>query len=431
MRLVIKLNEDLMKTAERFLIEFKGEDYAFGEDALKQFGRYVDRIGNKVAIITGGTGIRAGIVDVVKDSLKKRGKEVMGVLKGARPNTPREDVYRLAYQLVKLGCDGVVAIGGGSVLDGAKAALVLALYGGVIDDYFGTGLVSAKSGGERIPLIAIQTASSSASHLTKYSNVTDMMTFQKKLIVDDSIVPRASIFPYDVTKTMPLELTKDGALDGISHCWEVWMGATGKENYERISKVAYTGIKLIVEALPRALENKEDLEARYALCLGTDLGGYSIMLGGTSGGHLGSFSLVDVLTHGRACAILNPYYTILFSSAIQDQLKRVAKIYVDNGYMDEAESRLKGRELAEAVARGMIKFAKRIKFPTTLKEAGATERHIERMVNAAKDPQLKMKLENMPVPLRAEAGDVDRLMKPTLEAAYTGDFSLIPEVKPR
>ena len=180
-----------------------------------------------------------------------------------------------------------------------------------------------------------------------------------------------------------------------------------------------------------ALKDKEDLEARYALCLGTDLGGYSIMLGGTSGGHLGSFSLVDVLTHGRACAILNPYYTVLFSSAIQDQLKRVAKIYVDNGYMDEAESRLEGRELAEAVARGMINFAKRIKFPTTLKEAGATERHIERMVNAAKDPQLKMKLENMPVPLRAEAGDVDRLMKPTLEAAYTGDFSLIPEVKPR
>jgi len=59
------------------------------------------------------------------------------------------------------------------VIDGAKAALVLALYGGVIEDYFGTGLVSVKSGGERIPLITIQTASRSASHLTKYSNVTD------------------------------------------------------------------------------------------------------------------------------------------------------------------------------------------------------------------------------------------------------------------
>ncbi|MEM2400528.1 MAG: iron-containing alcohol dehydrogenase [Candidatus Bathyarchaeia archaeon] len=423
------LDKSLMRKAESLLIEFKGDDYAFGVEALKSFDRYVDRIGRKTAIITGGTGIRLGIVDLVKSSLKRRGYEVLGILEGARQNTPKEDVYRLAYQLVKLGCNGVVAIGGGSVIDGAKAALVLALYGGVIEDYFGTGLVSAKSGGERIPLIAIQTASSSASHLTKYSNVTDIMTFQKKLIIDEAIVPRASIFQYDVTKSMTPDLTKDGALDGISHCWEVWMGATGKAIYNRISEVAYTGIRLIVEALPRALKNAEDLEARYALGLGTDLGGYSIMLGGTNGPHLGSFSLVDILPHGRACAILNPYYTVLFSHAIQDQLKSVARIYVDNGYLDESKMKLEGRKLAEAVAEGMINFFREIGFPATLKEVGATERHIEKMVNAAKDPQLKSKLENMPIPIRAEAGDVDRLIKPTLEAAYTGDFNLIPSPK--
>lgn len=423
-----KPGKSLMKTAERLLIEFKGEDYSFGDGALKQFNKYIDRIGRRVAIITGGTGIRTGIVSMVSDSLRREGYEVVGVLEGARQNTPKEDVYRLASQLVDLRCNGVVAVGGGSVIDGAKAALILALYGGSIDEYFGTGIVSAKSGGEKIPLIAIQTASSSASHLTKYSNVTDMKTLQKKLIVDESIVPRASVFQYDITRSMPPDLTKDGALDGISHCWEVWMGATGKVNYERISEVAYTGIKLIVEALPRALENGEDLEARYALGLGTDLGGYSIMLGGTSGAHLGSFSLADVLTHGRACAILNPYYTILFSPAIQDQLRRVAKIYVDNGYMDEKSLKLKGRELAEAVAEGMIEFSRRINFPTNLREAGVTEKHIERMVNAAKDPQLRMKLENMPIPIKAEFGDVDRLMRPTLEAAHSGDFSLIPKV---
>ncbi|MEM2399058.1 MAG: iron-containing alcohol dehydrogenase [Candidatus Bathyarchaeia archaeon] len=423
------LDKNLMKRAEELLTEFKGDDYAFGAEALKKFDRYVNRIGRKTAIITSGTGIRAGIVDLVSASLRGKGYEVLGILEGARQNTPKEDVYRLAYQLVRMGCNGVVAIGGGSVIDGAKAALVLALYGGVIEDYFGTGLVSAKSGGERIPLIAIQTASSSASHLTKYSNVTDMITFQKKLIIDEAIVPRASVFQYDITRSMPPDLTKDGALDGISHCWEVWMGATGRANYDKISEVAYTGIKLIIEALPIALKNAENLEARYALGLGTDLGGYSIMLGGTNGPHLGSFSLVDVLPHGRACAVLNPYYTVLFSSAIQDQLKRIVRIYVDSGYLDEGKTRLEGRKLAEAVAEGMINFFKEIGFPTSLKEAGATEKHIERMVGAAKDPQLKSKLENMPIPIRAEAGDVDRLIKPTLEAAYIGDFSLVPSPK--
>ena len=85
------------------------------------------------------------------------------------------------------------------------------------------------------------------------------------------------------------------------------MGASGTVNYAKISEVAFIGMKLIVDALPGALERVDDLDFRRALGLGTDLGGYAIMLGGTNGGHLGSFSLVDSLTHGRACAILNPY----------------------------------------------------------------------------------------------------------------------------
>src|SRR5574340_392511 len=67
-----------------------------------------------------------------------------------------------------------------------------------------------------------------------------------------------------------------------------------------------------------------------------------------------------------------------------------------------------------------------LNFPITLKEAGATRAHIDRMLTAAKNPQLKMKLQNMPTPMDAEKGDVDRLMRPVLEAAFTGDLSLIP-----
>jgi len=65
-------------------------------------------------------------------------------------------------------------------------------------------------------------------------------------------------------------------------------------------------------------------------------------------------------------------------------------------------------------------------FPTTLREAGAARHHLDRMLTAAKNPQLKMKLQNMPTPMDAEKGDVDRLMKSVLEAAFTGDLNLIP-----
>lgn len=420
--------EDEIRRAEELLKEFKGEDYAFGEGALQKTGSYAVKLGDKIVLISGKQARKSGVLDKVIDSIEREGLRVTDVFDGARPNAPREDVYRLAYQLSRSIWDGVVSIGGGSCIDAAKAALTLAAYGGLVDDYFGTGKVSEKSGGKQLPLIAVQTASSSAAHLTKYSNVTDMVTHQKKLIVDESIVPKASVFQYDVTKTMPPSLTKDGGLDGIAHCWEVWTGSTGKEYYDKLSEIACLGIKLIVENLPTAVKDGSDLHARYTLGLGTDLGGYSIMVGGTNAGHLGSFSLIDILSHGRACAIINPYYTLLFSTTIQDQIKKVAEIYSEAGVITENIGALDGRELAKAVTRGMIKFSRSIGFPTTLREAGATMEHIERMLKAAKDPQLKMKLQNMPVPMNVAAGDIDKLMKPTLKAAYTGDLNLIPDL---
>jgi alcohol dehydrogenase class IV len=282
-----------------------------------------------------------------------------------------------------------------------------------------------QTGRSVMPVIAVQTASSSAAHLTKYSNITDPITGQKKLIVDEAIVPPASVFDYKITLDAPMSLTLDGGLDGIAHAWEVFMGTKGPA-YEKVKEVAELCIRLVVYGLQKTKKDRRDLEGRIALGLGTDLGGYTLMLGGTSGPHLGSFSLIDILSHGRACALLNPYYTVLFAPMIQDQLKIVGVIFKDAGYIKGEFSTLIGRDLGLAVANGMIAFAKDLNFPTTLKEAGATRDHIDRMLVAAKNPQLKMKLQNMPTPMDAEKGDLDRLMKPMLEAALTGDLSLIP-----
>lgn len=413
--------------AKELLKKFKGEDYAFGDNALNRLEEYSGQLGRRVAIVSGLTAKRTGLLSKIVERLERGGIKIAGIISGARPNTPKEDVYRIAYQLLKISWDFVLAVGGGSCLDGVKAAMALASRGGIIEDYLGVGKVSEISR-ERIPLLAIQMASGSASHLTKYANVTDMIILQKKLIVDEAIIPPKAIFQYDVTTTSSPELTKDGALDGFSHCWEVWMNASGKGACEEVGEIAYLGMKLIVENLPKIIENPEDSRSRYALGLATDLGGYSIMIGGTGAGHLGSFSLVDVLPHGRACAILNPYYTVLFASAIQDQLRRAAGIFKKAGYIEGDIESLEGRQLAEAVARAMMKFTKCLGIPTTLKEAGATERHIEKMVAAAKDPQLKMKLQSLPIPIDPEAGDVERLIEPTLYAAYTGNLAFIPRI---
>lgn len=413
--------------ARALLHEFKGDSYLFGPDVLPRVGEEVAAAGKKAALVRDTFSGSDDYVGVIRNSLAKSGIELVTEIRGARPNCPREDLFRITDHLKESEADVVVSFGGGSTIDATKAAEVLRTLNDNIDTYFGTGLVTKALQDRSKSLtthMAIQTVASSSAHLTKYSNITEVSTGQKKLIVDDAIVPALPVFDYEVTYSTPPGLTADGALDGISHSLEVLYGAIGKPYYDKVEEIANVCISLAVNYLPRAIDNPKDKEAREALCLATDLGGYSIMIGGTNGGHLTSFSLVDILPHGRACAIMNPYYTVFFAPAIERPLRIVGKIYQEAALTGADIEALKGRELGVAVAEAMFELAQRIGCPTRLSEVeGFGRQHIDRALAAAKNPQLKMKLQNMPVPLKAEM--IDDYMGPILEAARDGNLALI------
>ncbi len=424
---------DYFRVARDLVREFKGDSYRFGKQVLKDTGGLVAATGKRAALVRSGFAGTEGYVNTIRGSLAEAGVHLVAEIRGAAPNTPREDVRRIATELERCDPDAIVSFGGGSTIDATKAAEVLRTLGGEIDDYFGTGLVTKRlqeNGLRLTPHVAIQTAAGSGAHLTKYANVTDVKTGQKKLIVDDAIVPSHPVFDYTVTYDAPPALTADGALDGLAHILEVFYGAVGKPHYGRLSRIARAGISLIVSYLPQVIANRRDTTAREALCLATDLGAYAIMVGGTNGGHLTSFSLVDILSHGRACALMNPYYTVFFAPAVEGPLRVIGQIFAEAGYISGRAkdfSPLHGRELGLAVAQGMFAFAKEIDFPITLGEVkGFTWGHIERALTAAKNPQLKMKLENMPIPLTAAM--IDDYMAPILEAAATGDVTRIRNV---
>lgn len=416
--------------ARRLLVQFKGDRYISGFDVLAKAGPFATALGQKALFVCDCFPGSERFAEAIRFSLASAGLEILGTIDGAAPNAPREDIARISAAVCSAGPGVVVSFGGGSTIDAAKAAAVLGSAGGTVEDYFGTGLVTAKiaaTGTPLIPHLAIQTASSSGAHLTKYSNITDLATGQKKLIVDDAIVPARAIFDYGVTLGAPPSLTADGALDGVAHCLEVLYGAAGKPNYPLVADVAATGIRLVLEHLPRVMANPADRTGREALGLATDLGAYSIMLGGTNGAHLTSFSLIDILSHGRACALMNPYYTVFFAPAVQEPLHLVARICEETGAAARPISQLSGRELGVAVAEALIGFIRSMGLPATLGEVpGFSTAHIDRALTAAKNPQLRMKLENMPVPLTAEM--VDTYMAPVLEAAVSGDLGVIKNV---
>ncbi len=421
---------DYFGKARSLLHDFKGDAYLFGTGVLPDLGTRVAQAGTKAALVRDTFKDSDTFVQMIRDSLRSSSVELVTEITGAKPNCPREDLFRITEELKTAAPDVVISFGGGSTIDAAKAAEVLRTLGGRIDDYFGVGQVTTamKDRDKKLtPHVAIQTAASSAAHLTKYSNITDVSTSQKKLIVDEAIVPAHPVFDYEVTYHAPESLTLDGALDGVAHSLEVLYGAVGKPMYSKVEEVAGTCIALAVEFLPRIVENPKDKEAREGLCLATDLGGYAIMIGGTNGGHLTSFSLVDILTHGRACALMNPYYTVFFAPAIEEPLRLLSKIYQDAGLTKVEVNNLKGRDLGIAVAEAMFELARRIGFPTRLGDVdGFSREHINRALTAAKNPQLKMKLQNMPVPLTAAM--VDEYMGPVLEAARDGNLEAIKNV---
>ena len=133
----------------------------------------------------------------------------------------------------------------------------------------------------------------------------------------------------------------------------------------------------------------------------------AVMVAASSAAHLNSFSLTDILSHGRACALMNPYYVVFFAPAIEDRLRKVGAIYRKAGYITEKLDDLQGKALGMAVAGGIIRLSKDIGVPLTLTDVeGFTDAHIDRCLTAAKNPKLDSKLKNMPVPLFTDVSKV-------------------------
>jgi len=241
--------------AKELIREFRGERYVFGSGVLDQIGAVTAELGRRAVLFYTVFPGNDVLIERIEESLESAGVELVAKIEGAGPNAPREDVMRMTEELKVASPDVIVCLGGGSTLDATKAAEVLRTLGGEIDEYFGTGKVTAKvkeTGKELTPVVAIQTAASSGAHLTKYSNITDLATGQKKLIVDEAIVPQRALFDYEVSKSMPAALTADGALDGIAHNLEVLLGAVGKEYYEKMTEVAGEAIRLVVEYVEKS-----------------------------------------------------------------------------------------------------------------------------------------------------------------------------------
>lgn len=187
------------------------------------------------------------------------------VYSGVHPNPVEQDVREAAQCYRDHGCDGVIALGGGSPLDVGKAARLLVKRPGF--DF--TKFYAEPDWSGLAPCIAIPTTAGTGSEVGRSSVITLDATQRKAVLFHPELLAKLVILDPQLTVGLPAKLTAATGADALTHCIESF---TCPQFHPMCDGIALEGIRLIVEALPRAYAQGDDLEARGHMLVAAAIG---------------------------------------------------------------------------------------------------------------------------------------------------------------
>jgi len=234
-----------------------------------------------------------------------------------------------ASRLAEGGFDSLVAIGGGSSIDTAKAMSVLAANDGQMRDY----KVPAEIPKAGPPIVAIPTTAGTGSEVTRFTVITDTETDEKMLIAGLACCPVATIVDYELTLTMPLRLTADTGLDSLTHAIEAYVSRRASPFTDGLAKSA---MRLIAQHIRTACAEPDNRAAREAMMLAATTAGMafsnaSVCLVHGMSRPIGAFFHVP---HGLSNAMLLPEITAF---SVPAALERYADCARAMGVAEEGE----------------------------------------------------------------------------------------------
>ena len=298
---------------------------------------------DKVLLISDHVLKELGIVDEIGKSLEISGLEVV-VYTGVNPDPTAENVSEALNILKAEKCAGVVAVGGGSSIDTAKAVAVMAANTGWIGDYMGYHKVP-KAG---IPLIAIPTTAGTGSEVTRVTIITDTARNIKMMCLDNAFMPCAAIVDYELTMGMPRSLTAAVGIDALTHAIEAYVSIKANKVTDMY---ALSAIKLIYRNLLFAYEDPLNKAAREAVMLGATEAGIAFSNSSVCTVH-GMSRPIGAnfhIAHGLSNAMLLPLVTERSITGASDRYADIASamgLCKDN-VLDETACSLLINELRE------------------------------------------------------------------------------------
>jgi len=271
----------------------------FGVDALFRLPEMA--IGQRLLLITTPGFVKRGVADKVKEIMAAR---IIHVHDDIQPNPDLDHLDRCGKTLKPLGIDGIIALGGGSVMDSAKALAML--LGGDPALTLDANLRGSMAAPERaLPIIAVPTTAGTGSEVTPFATIWDHAAAQKYSILGPHLRPQIALLDPKLTLGLPTEVTVSTALDAISQAFESYWGRASNAVTEAWAGHAF---RLGLESLPQIVANPDSLVDRGQMMAASLLAGMAISHTRTAIAHSISYPITARfgLPHGFACSFTLP-----------------------------------------------------------------------------------------------------------------------------
>ena len=342
----------------------------FGEGIVKEVKDVAASMGCKRGILVSDPFfLTNGLADkIVKDS----DGTLVCVYGEVSPNPEVKEVDACAKLIRENDIEFVVALGGGSALDCAKASATMCFREGEsVRTYHGTGVPMPQ---KHLPLIAVPTTAGTGSEVTCVSVLSDHANGKKAPIVSEGFYPAAAIIDPELTYTMPPQVTAGTGIDVLSHAIE---GYWSKGHQPICDVLAMHAAEMVFKYVYRAYRKPDDEEAREKMCEASLIAGLAFTLPKTTSSHACSFPLTNIyhIPHGEACGLTLDYFIRINAKG-------------EGGERVEEFARRIGFKDAEEMADAVLELKKKMGLRCDLKDLELDDDQIAELVRISRHPNL-------------------------------------------
>ncbi len=330
----------------------------FGEGARRSLAIELNRLGVRRPLIVTDPGVsRAGLVEEATG-----GPVGMLVFEGVHPNPTEADVVAGLSVFMESGCDGLVAVGGGSAIDAAKAIRLLSTHAGTFGDFDYTACGSEAITSNLPPMVAMPTTAGTGSEVGRGTLVQLAGNGRKTIALSGHLLPSVAICDPELTYALPSVLTAATGMDAFTHAVESYLSTTF---HPMCDGIAAEALRYLAKGLEASVRDGSDAEARRAQMMGALLAGVSFHKGlGVVHSLSHALGAEGRVHHGTLNAILLPHALRFNREAAESRMAELAT-RMGMGRNGDAASHL--IMLAELILT-------RLPLPRKLSELGGLER---------------------------------------------------------